>query len=144
MLSDEFLKQLEDFKIVELEAIKATGQGNKVKGKSYKNKPKQNEKKEIIDLSNFGIKDISKEIALAEEFKKKIDEEAKKDPIKFKITEYLNILTVDNYKATLDDIYKIIEDDTGNQEKFLDILFNKSVNEKAFVKLYAKLCKDFD
>ena len=64
--------------------------------------------------------------------------------VKFKITEHLNILTVDNYKATSDDIYKIIEDDTGNQEKFLDVLFNKSVNEKAFVKLYAKLCKDFD
>ena len=26
----------------------------------------------------------------------------------------------------------------------MDVLFNKSVNEKAFVKLYAKLCKDFD
>jgi hypothetical protein len=26
----------------------------------------------------------------------------------------------------------------------LDVLFNKSVNEKAYVKLYAKLCKDFD
>ena len=144
LLSEEFLQQLEDFKTVELESIKTGNQGSKNKGKSYKNKSKQSEKKEAIDLSNFGRKDISKEIALAEEFKKKIDEEAKKDPIKFKITEHLNILTVDNYKTTSEDIYKIIEDDIGNQEKFLDVLFNKSVNEKAFVKLYAKLCKDFD
>jgi len=145
LLSEDFLKQLEDFKIVELESIKTGGQGNKGKSKGYKTKSKQSEKKnEPIDLSNFGRKDISKEIALAEEFKKKIDEEAKKDPIKFKITEHLNILTVDNYKTTSEDIYKIIEDSTENQEKFLDVLFNKSVNEKAFVKLYAKLCKDFD
>ena len=144
LLSEEFLKQLEDFKIVELESIKTGGQGNKGKKSNYKTKSKQNEKKEAIDLSNFGRKDISKEIALAEEFKKKIDEEAKKDPIKFKITEHLNILTVDNYKTTSEDIYKIIEDNIEYQEKFLDVLFNKSVNEKAFVKLYAKLCKDFD
>ena len=26
----------------------------------------------------------------------------------------------------------------------MDVLFNKSVNEKAYVKLYAKLCKEFD
>ena len=89
-------------------------------------------------------KGISKEIALAEEFKKKIDEEASKDPIRFQITEHLNILTVDNYKQTSENIYEIIKDDIENQEKFLDVLFNKSVNEKAYVKLYAKLCKDFD
>ena len=87
---------------------------------------------------------MSKEIAMAEQFKKKIDEEAERDPVRFKITEFLNILTVDNYKSIADKIYEIIEKDIESQEKFLDVLFNKSVNEKAFVGLYAKLCKDFD
>ena len=81
---------------------------------------------------------------MAEQFKKKIDEESEKDPVRFKITEFLNILTVDNYKTTSEKIYEIIEKEIENQEKFLDVLFNKSVNEKAFVGLYAKLCKDFD
>ena len=146
LLSDDFLKHLEDFKIVEAEPIKSNNQGKsggKKRHNAY-NKSQGNEKKNETDLSTFGRKDISKEVALAEEFKKKIDEEATKDPVRFKITEHLNILTVDNYKTTSDNIYEIIKDDIANQEKFLDVLFNKSVNEKAFVKLYAKLCKDFD
>ena len=146
LLSDDFLKHLEDFKIVEAEPIESNNQGKsggKKRHNAY-NKSQGNEKKNETDLSTFGRKDISKEVALAEEFKKKIDEEATKDPVRFKITEHLNILTVDNYKTTSDNIYEIIKDDIANQEKFLDVLFNKSVNEKAFVKLYAKLCKDFD
>ena len=145
LLSDEFLKHLEDFKIVETEQIKQNNTNNKGKKKYYGDKRnKEEKKKETVDLSNFGRKDFSKEISMAEQFKKKIDEEAEKDPIRFKITEYLNILTVDNYKNTAEKIYEIIEKDIENQEKFLDVLFNKSVNEKAFVGLYAKLCKDFD
>ena len=145
LLSEEFLKHLEDFKIVETEQIKQNNANNKGKKKYYGDKRnKEEKKKENIDLSNFGRKDFSKEISLAEQFKKKIDEEAEKDPIRFKITEYLNILTVDNYKSTSEKIYEIIEKEIENQEKFLDVLFNKSVNEKAFVGLYAKLCKDFD
>ena len=145
LLSEEFLKHLEDFKIVETEQIKQNNTNNKGKKKYYGDKRnKEEKKKETIDLSNFGRKDFSKEISMAEQFKKKIDEEAEKDPIRFKITEYLNILTVDNYKNTAEKIYEIIEKDIENQEKFLDVLFNKSVNEKAFVGLYAKLCKDFD
>ena len=143
LLSEDFLKHLENFKIVEKEPIKISNQ-NKSGGKKKNYKNQNNEKKTETDLSTFGRKDISKEIALAEEFKKKIDEEASKDPIRFQITEHLNILTVDNYKQTSENIYEIIKDDIENQEKFLDVLFNKSVNEKAYVKLYAKLCKDFD
>jgi len=145
LLSEEFLKHLEDFKIVEAEPIKQNNMNKKGKQKYYGDKRnKEGEKKKEVDLSNFGRKDYSKEISLAEQFKKKIDEEAEKDPIRFKITEYLNILTVDNYKSTSEKIYEIIEKEIENQEKFLDVLFNKSVNEKAFVGLYAKLCKDFD
>ena len=146
LLTPELLQHLEDFKIMEEEPIKQNNMNNKGKKKYYgdkKNKDSE-KKKENVDLSNFGRKDISKEIAMAEQFKKKIDEEAERDPVRFKITEFLNILTVDNYKSTADKIYEIIEKDIESQEKFLDVLFNKSVNEKAFVGLYAKLCKDFD
>ena len=145
LLSEDFLKHLDQFKNVEYDSIKSNNQTKKGGKKHYNNNKNQStEKKNETDLSNFGRKDISKEVALAAEFKKKIDEEANKDPIRFKITEHLNILTVDNYKTTSDNIYEIIKDDTANQDKFLDVLFNKSVNEKAYVKLYAKLCKDFD
>jgi translation initiation factor 4G len=145
LLSEDFLKHLEDFKIVDSEPIKSNNQNSKSgKKRSNYNKKENKDKKNETDLSTFGRKDISKEMALAEEFKKKIDEEASKDPIRFKITEHLNILTVDNYKTTSDNIFKIIENDLDYQEKFLDVLFNKSVNEKAYVKLYAKLCKEFD
>ena len=146
LLSEDFLKHLEDFKIVESEAIKSNNQGNKDRKKRNNNynKDKKKENKNDTDLSSFGRLDISKELAQAEEFKKKIDEEATKDPIRFKLTENLNILTVDNYKTTSEIIYEIIKDDIQNQDKFLDVLFNKSVNEKAYVKLYAKLCKEFD
>ena len=146
LLSEDFLKHLEKFDICEEESIKTNNPNNKSgkKRSNYNNKKDNKEKKNETDLSDFGRKDISKEIALAEEFKKKMDEEASKDPIRFKITEHLNILTVDNYKTTAENIFNIIENDLENQEKFLDVLFNKSVNEKAYVKLYAKLCKEFD
>ena len=145
LLTKEFLKHLEDFNIVESEQIKTnqTAKGGK-KRNNYNKKDREKDKKGETDLSSFGRKDISKEVALAEEFKKKIDEEASKDPIRFQITEHLNILTVDNYKNTSENILEIIKDDLEKQEKFLDVLFNKSVNEKAYVKLYAKLCKEFD
>ena len=145
LLSEDFLKHLEDFKIVESEQIKMNNANNKGKKNKYHEKrTKELDKKKEVDLSNFGRKDMSKEIALAEQFKINIDKEAEKDPVRFKITEFLNILTVDNYKETADKIYEIIEKDIESQEKFLDVLFNKSVNEKAYVKLYAKLCKEFD
>ena len=147
LLTPEFLKHLEDFKIMEAEPIKQNNMNNKGKKKYYggDKKNKENEKKkENKDLKDFCRKDFSKEIALAEQFKKNIDKEAEKDPVKFQITELLNILTKDNYKSIADQIYNIIEKDIESQVKFLDVLFNKSVNEKSYVALYAKLCKDFD
>ena len=147
LLTPEFLKHLEDFKIMEAEPIKQNNMNNKGKKKYYggDKKNKENEKKkENKDLRDFSRKDFSKEIALAEQFKKNIDKEAEKDPVKFQITELLNILTKDNYKSIAEQIYNIIEKDIESQVKFLDVLFNKSVNEKSYVALYAKLCKDFD
>ena len=91
LLSEDFLKHLEDFKIVESEQIKMNNANNKGKKNKYHEKrTKELDKKKEVDLSNFGRKDMSKEIALAEQFKINIDKEAEKDPVRFKITEFLN------------------------------------------------------
>ena len=131
LLSEDVLNQLEKLKIVELESHIGK------KGKKKSNK--QN-----INISNSESKNITKEIISPKKFKKQLDKEIKKDLIKFKIIEYLNILTVDNYKTILNEIYEIISEKVKNQRKFLDILFNKSIKEKLFMNLYAKLFKDLD
>ena len=95
-------------------------------------------------LEQWGRKDLTKEIELAEKFKQKLEILRKKDPIKFDLTELLNILAVDNYKPVKQIIFEKIKDSLDNQSKFLDVLFKKAVHEKAFVFLYAKLCKELD
>ena len=151
LLSESLLKHLEDFKIVENDIPKGINPKNSYqknkKEKKYQNIKNDSDKKndnEKTDMGKWGRKDLTKEIASAKEFKEKIDAEDKKDPIKSGIKEYLNMLTVDNYSQTADQIYEIIKEDINYQEKFLDVLFIKAVNEKAFVSLYAKLCKDYD
>jgi len=131
LLSEDVLNQLEQLKIVEFKSPKGK------KGKKISKKQNNN-------LPNSESKNIIKEIISPKNFKKQLDKEIKKDLIKFKIIEYLNMLTVDNYKTISNDIYEIISEKVKNQVKFLDILFNKSIKEKLFVNLYAKLCKDFD
>ena len=133
LLSDEIRKHLEDYKLVESVSFKQKNQNNK-----------DNKRKEVKKLSIFGPRDYSEEFSLSEQIKKDIYKEVKTDSVKLKITEFLNILTVDNYNEISEKIYEIIEKEIGNQEKFLDILFNKIVSEKVSVGLYAKLCKDFN
>jgi hypothetical protein len=89
-------------------------------------------------------KDYSNEIKQAEEFVIKLEEKRQLDPIKYDLTELLNMLTVDNYKEIQIIIYDTIHESVENQIKFLEVLFQKAINEKAFVPLYAKLCKDLD
>lgn len=154
LLSEELLKHLEDFKVVETEAIKGLNKYDKKgrkenrkhdKGEDKKEQFQRNENTEISkDMKQWGRKDLTKELASAEAYMKKIEEENQKDPIRFQLTEYLNMLTVDNYDETSQKILEIIKDSLEYQEKFLDVLFIKAVNEKAFVFLYAKLCKEFD
>ena len=95
-------------------------------------------------MQQWGRKDMSNEIKLAEQFKEDLEKIKKTDPIKFDLIEYLNILTVDNYEVTKKLIFDKISPDTAFQEKFLDVLFQKAVHEKAFVNIYAKLCKELD
>lgn len=97
-----------------------------------------------MSIGQWGRKDITKELEQAELFKEKMNEVEQRDPLKFQLTELLNILTVDNYEETKEAIFNMVQESVDHQEKFLDVLFTKAVNEKAFVFLYAKLCKDLD
>ena len=141
LLSKEYLDHLEEFKTVETEEIKW---GNSQNPKNKKKYPDNNSNTTNLSLGDFTRKDTSKEKSMAEEFKKKFDMEALKDPITNEITDCLNKLTVDNYANVEKDIYKVIEDSPENQQKFLDVVFTKAVKEKSFAKLYSKLCKSFD
>lgn len=96
------------------------------------------------DIMRWGRKDVSEAEREAAEFKTKFDEHKKKDPIKSELTELLNILTVDNYEDIKAGIFEKIEKNVDDQGKFLDVLFKKAVNEKSYVTLYAKLCKELD
>ena len=90
---------------------------------------------------------MSKEIKYAEEFKHKLEELIKYDPydpINSKLRYYLNMLTKNNYDKVKGHIFEIIKESVDLQVKFLDILFQKFVSERIYVKLYAKLCKDLD
>ncbi len=95
-------------------------------------------------LEKWGRKDITNEIKLAENYKENLDKLKLKDPIKYDLIELLNILTVDNYEETKQLIFNKISKDINYQEKFLDVILPKAVREKAFVNLYAKLCKELD
>ena len=110
--------------------------------------PEFNRGENAADNSNsmqqWGRKDITKELEMADKFKKKLDEIKQSDPVKFDLTELLNILTVDNYENTKKAIFEKIKEKTEYQEKFLDVLFKKAVHEKAFVNIYARLCKELD
>ena len=52
----------------------------------------------VNDMQQWGRKDISNEIKLAEQFKEKLEEIKKTDPVKFDLTELLNMLTIDDYE----------------------------------------------
>ena len=95
-------------------------------------------------MEQWSRKDMTKEIMAATEFKKKLEEKIQEDPIQRNLREYLNMLTKDNYQNIKNNILEIIKDNIEYQEKFLDILFQKAVLEKFYVKLYSQLCKEMD
>ena len=95
-------------------------------------------------MEKWARKDMTKEIKAAEEFKQKLEETIQDDPIKRNLRGFLNMLTKDNYEQIKQDILGIIRDNVDYQIKFLDVLFQKAVLERAYVALYAKLCKELD
>ena len=153
LLTERAKEHFEEFKEEERDSGKQKKRDN---GKPYY-KPKQSQKmvkEEINNLSpaaplentmeQWARKDMTKEIKAAEEFKHKLEETIKDDPIKRNLRNYLNMLTKDNYDKVKEHIFEIIKEKVEYQVKFLDVLFQKAVSERAYVKLYAKLCKDLD
>jgi hypothetical protein len=53
-------------------------------------------------------------------------------------------MTKDNYDLVMAKILEIIKDKIENQDKFIDVIFLKSISEESYVGIYAKLCKDLD
>ena len=97
-----------------------------------------------ISLEPWGRPDYTKETEEAENNKKKFEEIGKKDIIKKELRELLNKMTKDNYEEIKSKILEIIKDKIENQDKLIDIIFLKSLLEKSYVSLYAKLCKDLN
>ena len=88
--------------------------------------------------------DLTKEIKAAEEFKQKLNEENKQDILKKDLRNLLNLLTHDNYQKIKEEIIDKIKNSIEDEDKFLDVLFQKAVLEKAYVKLYCMLVKELD
>ena len=73
--------------------------------------------------------------------------------IKNDFIEILNIITVNNYDTILNKISNLILNNNivtinnisellSNQNIFVDIIINKAIKEKKYIKIYSKLCKD--
>ncbi len=160
LLPKRYIEHIENMKIIEYERQKTNPikknnynmkknfdkSYNKIDKKDNNNDTEFNRSEKAVsnDMEKWGRKDMTKEIAIAEKFMQDIENKRLQDPIKFDLTENLNILTNDNYDDIKKIIFNKIQDNVDNQEKFLDVLFMKAVNEKHYVRLYAKLCKDLD
>ena len=60
-------------------------------------------------MEQWARKDMTKEIKAAEEYKLKLEETIKVDPIKRNLRNFLNMLTKDNYEKVKEDILGIIK-----------------------------------
>ena len=150
LLTDEVKKHFKGFKEEIKEGLKKKKEredNNKRKDNFTKAKPKESSEKKLPDVNSmeqWARIDLTKEIKAAEEFKQKLNEENKQDVLKKDLRNLLNLLTHDNYSKIKKDILDKIKDSTDDQEQFLDVLFQKAVLEKAFVKLYCKMIKELD
>ena len=150
LLTKEVKEHFEGFKEELKEGLKKRKDredGTKKKEHYTKQKPKESSEKKLPAVSSmeqWARKDMSNEIKAAAEFKQKLMEEAKVESLKKDLRDLLNKLTEENYKEMKELILEKIKDSTDNQEKFLDVLFQKAVMEKSFVKLYSRLVKELD
>ena len=98
----------------------------------------------IMSLELWSRPDYTKETEEAENNKKIFDKKDKIDSIKKDLRELLNSMTKDNYEIIKNKILEIIKDKIENQDKFIDIIFLKSISEESYVGVYAKLIKDLN
>ena len=123
------------------------------------NLPNKYNSRKNNSIERWSRKDVSKEIKEAEEYIKKMNIEMSKDNFKYEIIEILNTITVDNYEEILNKlsifIYQIKNENYSNnineirpeillenQYRFAEIIIDKAIMEKGYIKLYAKLCYD--
>ena len=125
------------------------------------NYEKENKKVEIPkinieeknDIEKWSRKDMNPEIKKAEEYINKMNIDMSKNNYKYEIIELLNILTVDNYTNIFNKLSNIVyqinnfkniqpEILLDNQFRFSEIIIDKAIMEKGYVKLYAKICYD--
>ena len=96
---------------------------------------------------------MSPEIKKAEEYIINMTKEMSKNNYKYEIIEILNTITVDNYPDILLKLNTIVyqinniksikpEILLDNQFRFSEIIIEKAIMEKGYVKLYAKICYD--
>ena len=92
-------------------------------------------------LSQWGRKDYTKEIQVAEENKRKFEENDKKDNAIKELRGIMNVMTKDNYDEEKIKILEIIENDLKLQEQFLQIFYKKVIMDSTYIDLYGELCK---
>ena len=150
LLTKEVKEHFSNFK----EEIKEGGKNkknrddnNKKKDNYTKTKVKESSEKKlpaVTSMEQWARIDLTKEIKAAEEFKQKLNEENKQDILKKDLRNLLNLLTHDNYQKIKGEIIDKIKNSIEDEDKFLDVLFQKAVLEKAYVKLYCMLVKELD
>jgi hypothetical protein len=150
LLSESTIAHLNKYKTYE-EAFNDNNFSKKFERRPYERRSCKMPSAPVLDpisrgqgMQQWGRKDISKELHAAEIFKEQMEVIKALDPVKSDLKELLNVLTVDNYNDVKKQIYNLIQDDIEKQYKFLEVMFNKAVHEKAFVFLYAKVCKELD
>jgi len=105
------------------------------------------------EIEKWSRKDLSPEIKKAEEYIINMTKEMSKNNYKYEIIEILNTITVDNYPDILHKLNTIVyqinnnksikpEILLDNQFRFSEIIIEKAIMEKGYVKLYAKICYD--
>ena len=150
LLTKEVKEHFEGFKEEVREGLKKKKdreEGTKKKDNYVKPKPKESSEKKLPtvgSMEQWARKDMSNEFKAAALFKEKLMEESKVESLQKDLRDLLNKLTEDNYKEMKGLILEKIKDSIENQYKFLDVLFQKAVLEKGFVKLYSKLVKELD
>ena len=123
--------------------------------------PISNKKNNIFSVNNNNKKDANNEKNKNNDINniKRNDNNIKSptnlltNNIKNDFIELLNMITINNYDSIIIKISEIILNNNmvtidnisqllTNQNEFVDVIINKSMKEKKYIKIYAKLCKD--
>ena len=118
----------------------------KIKNNNFdcKNSKINRYKNESCSLAQWGRKDYTKEINIAEQNIKKFTEIDKENNTIRELRALTNIMTKDNYEAIKPQIINILKEDVKIQEQYLEIYIKKALEGKLYIELYGKLCRDLN